>query len=453
MSELIKGRRFYLAVLVIFLMISSNARVLAAEKMVKSGTTLQEMINNAQAGDIVKVKKGLYKESIVISKPLTLIAEEGVIIDGDGNGSVITITADGVGVSGFAIQNSGKAKDDSGIVLKGVNGALIEANKMTNVLYGIYSENSSNNTIKNNEISSFPTHFSKRGNGIHLYKGKGNLIENNKIVNVQDGIYFDFTTNSQIQQNIVKDSRYGFHFMFSEDIIAEKNLIQKNITGFMVMDSKNLQFIRNEIVDQFHFRGVGVLLYDVDNIVLEENKIKQNSAGLYFEKARYTHIKRNIIAANQVGLQFKSENEGNILRENNFIGNVVQSKIANHNMRLDDNEMGNYWDDYTSFDLTGDGIGEIPYKAGSIYDRILQKYPHWQFYFESPAIKIWNKAESMFPSIGTVNVYDEKPLVEPVKLAENMKMKEAKTTISTLFIGLLLIASSLFIIVKGRRMG
>lgn len=453
MGGLVRGRLFLLCIILFFLYKPMQLCAESSHKVVKQGSSIQEMIQKSDNGDIITIKKGLYNEPIVISKSLTLIAEEGAIIDGDGNGNVVTITADGVVLKGFTIQNSGKENENSGIFLRDVKNVVIDSNQITNVLYGIYSEKGSENSIIHNEIESFDTHFSKRGNGIHLYKGKGNLVEHNVIEQVQDGIYFDFTSENIINKNSVKNSRYGFHFMFSEDIAAEGNRVEKNITGFMIMDSKNLHIKGNQIIDQFHFRGVGVLIYDAANILLEENEIRQNSSGLFFEKAVDAKIRRNLIVSNQVGLEFKGDNSGNILKENNFIGNVVQSKIAKTDMRLDDNETGNYWDDYNSYDLTGDGIGEVPYKAGSIYDQIIQRYPHWQFYFESPAIKIWSKAESMFPSIGKVNVYDEKPLIEPVNLEKNVNGQTEGNKLSIFVYGFILIAISLLVILKGRQMG
>lgn len=451
MVGVMKWRLFILYSVLIFLLVSWQDYAVAAERTVEPSTSLQESIDKAGIGDILKVKKGLYNESFVISKPLTLIAEEGVIIDGGGNGNVITIEADGVTVKGFAIQNSGKEMENSGIVVNEANNVLIDSNHISNVLFGVYLKKGSGNTVQNNEIESFDSHFSKRGNGIHLFYGQGNLIQNNKIKNVQDGIYFDFTSNTEIHKNIVEHSRYGFHFMFSEDIRAEENLIKKNITGLMVMDSKRLQFNENQIYDQFHFRGFGVLIYASSQIAMEGNEIRRNSTGIYFEDTKKTQIVKNLVASNQVGLEFKGENASNVMTENNFIGNVVQTRISNNVMRLDNNQKGNYWDDYNGHDISGDGIGEIPYKAGSIYDQILQNQPHWQFYFESPAIKLWSKAESMFPSIGLANVYDKKPLIEPVNLENNASKQEKRNNFSLLIYGLLFMCSSVFIISKGRR--
>ncbi|MBT2688456.1 nitrous oxide reductase family maturation protein NosD [Bacillus sp. ISL-47] len=434
----------------IIILLSIGSQANAAEKIVVPGDSIQKAISHSKAGDTIKVEKGLYKESISISKSINLVAENGAILDGGGRGNVITIKADDVTIQGLSIRNSGKNQNDSGIYLKNVNDASIHSNSLTDVTVGVYTEKSSDNLIQNNWIESYDTHFSKRGNGIHLYYGEGNVIEKNTIQNVQDGIYFDFAKNSKIYSNTIKDSRYGFHFMFSSDIEAADNTIEQNITGLMVMDSERLQFERNKITEQFHFRGYGILIYDSADITLENNEIRRNSTGLYFEEATNTVIHHNLIAANQVGLEFKGENTRNSLSENNFIGNIVSSKVASSDMRLDHDEKGNYWDDYNSFDLTGDGIGEEPYKAGSLYDSILENRPYWQFYFESPAIQLWSKAESMFPSLGTANVYDQKPLIQPVKL-DHTNVQEERGQLSLLLFGVILMAFSIWIIMKGRK--
>jgi len=53
---------------------------------------LQEAIDNAPSGSILKLPAGVYKGNITIDKPLTIIGKEaGVIIDGEGKGTVIKV--------------------------------------------------------------------------------------------------------------------------------------------------------------------------------------------------------------------------------------------------------------------------------------------------------------------------------------------------------------------------
>jgi nitrous oxidase accessory protein len=427
------------------------SHAIAEQIKVEKGNSLQAAIHNSKNGDALVVMPGVYKENLYINKQLSIIGKPGATIDGGGKGNVVTITSSNVHLEGLTIQNSGNQQEDSGIYIKKTNNNVLKENTLKNVNYGIFVANSQDNKIIKNTITSLDSHLSKRGNGIHLFKGGGHLLNGNEISNVQDGIYFDFTENIQVKENHVKESRYGMHFMFSEQISAEQNLVEKNITGFMVMDSKGIDFIRNTVTNHFHFRGFGILIYETKDVLIERNEITRNSTGLSLEYGSSTLASGNIIAANQVGLEFKGKNQQNIFSENNFIGNVVQSKIAGDNMRLDDGEKGNYWDDYGSVDLTGDGIGEEAYKAGSLYDRLLQKQPYWQFFFESPSIKLWTKAESLFPSFGSADVYDARPLIEPV---ENIQASQAQADERKWLSGLagtLFILLSLLAIMKGRK--
>lgn len=423
---------------------------LAEETRVQDGQSIQRAIDQADEGDTLIISPGIYKENLLINKGINLKGHEGAIVDGGGRGNVIEIAASNVSIAGLTVQNSGSGQEDSAIFINKANGNVVQSNRLINVHNGIYISNSNRNELLENQISSYENHFSKRGNGIHLFKGSGHVLRGNKITSVQDGVYFDFTNSIEVLANHVTDSRYGMHFMFSEGILAEGNQVEKNVTGFMVMDSADIKFIENKVTDHFHFRGYGILIYETKNVLVEGNEILRNSTGLSLEYGVDTFINMNLIGANQVGLEFMGKNENNIFSENNFIGNVVQSKISGDDMRLDDGMKGNYWDDYSSFDLTGDGVGEEAYKAGSLYDRLLRKQPYWQFFFESPSIKLWTKAEALFPSFGSADVYDARPLTEPVMMQREEAQRNKDQMIPGV-VGILFILFSVFVIVKGRK--
>lgn len=440
---------FAIYIFLLFLLVPVNA--FAEEFKVESGQSIQRAVEGAGNGDTILVSPGVFKENLKVNKEISIKGEEGTIIDGGGNGNVILVTASNVIIEGLTIRNSGSGQEDSGIYIKKGYKTVIKNNILKNVQNGIYIANSNENQILGNSITSNESHFSKRGNGIHMFKGGGHLLKENMIANVQDGIYFDFTKDIKLQGNHISGSRYGMHFMFSEGILAEKNHVEKNVTGFMVMDSASIDFIGNKVTDHFHFRGYGILIYETTDVLVEGNEIFRNSTGLSLEYGVDTLISKNQIAANQVGLEFMGKNENNTFSENNFIGNVVQSKISGEDMRLDDGVKGNYWDDYSSFDLSDDGVGEEAYKAGSLYDRLLRKQPYWQFFFESPSIKLWTKAEALFPSFGSANVYDARPLVEPVTMLQETQQRSKDRMIPGI-IGILFILFSIFVIVKGRKL-
>jgi parallel beta-helix repeat protein len=107
--------------------------------------TIQEAINAASPGDIVFVKKGTYREWVVIDKNLMLFGEDknSTIIDG----GAVDITQHNVTITGFTIQGS-----NQGIRLRNVIDCNITNNIIQKNTYGIWIEGSINNSISENNI-------------------------------------------------------------------------------------------------------------------------------------------------------------------------------------------------------------------------------------------------------------------------------------------------------------
>lgn len=437
-------------VLLVLASLMRSPAVHATDIQVNEGQSIQEAINQAQPGDTIAVQKGTYNEVLTINQSISLVGEEDAVIDGGGAGSVINISGNGVTVKGLTIQNSGTNETDSGIYVQEGKNHVLKDNTFKDTMHGIYVNEGQDAVISGNQISSISEHFSNRGSGVFIFKGSGHTIEENMMMSVQDGIYVESASDIILRKNEAYGSRYGLHFMFAKDILAEENHMESNITGMMIMDSESIQVLNNEVLNQFHVRGFGLLVYESRDLLIKRNEIRQNSTGLSLEKTVDVEIKRNIISANQVGLEFIGKNENNIFTENNFIANIVQSKISNNDMKLDNGDIGNYWDDYSSFDITGDGIGEETYKAGSLYDQLLEKQPYWQFFFESPSITLWSQAESFFPSL-SADVYDEHPLISPVQLDEDSSEEGATRDLGVLIVALSFLWFSILLIWLGRH--
>ena len=69
-------------------------------------TGIQEAINNASAGDTILVHSGVYYENVVVDRSVTLKGIDHPVVDAGGEGSVITLTADGITLEGFTATNA-----------------------------------------------------------------------------------------------------------------------------------------------------------------------------------------------------------------------------------------------------------------------------------------------------------------------------------------------------------
>jgi len=306
---------------------------------VKAGTitvpddypTIQEAIDVANPRDTIFVKAGTYHERLLINKGITIVGErqEVTIIDGEGNGTVVEITADGVNLTGFTIANCSSELYNAGIRLDSVKGCSIIGNIITaNGYVGVYLTDSSNNIISRNNMTN-------NWACISLEYSCGNFIVNNNIkANNYGGISIFYSGNNTISRNFITLNKY-----------------------------------------------YGIDLTNSGNNTIFDNKIAANiETGVESYRSDTNIIIGNLIADNWRGVQIQESNN-NIFYHNNFIDNSEQvydnswlpsSGISPSNNTWDNGypSGGNYWSDQTGIDLysgpfrneTGsDGIGDATY--------------------------------------------------------------------------------------------
>jgi nitrous oxidase accessory protein len=142
-----------------------------------SANLLQEAINNAPEGSILKLPKGVYKGSIIINKPLSIIGkEDGVIIDGGGTGTVIQITSSYVTLKNLTITGSGDRHDllDSAIKINNSKQSEVSDCTIKDSLFGIDITMTSNSIFSNNYITSKDFELGVRGDGLRLWYSNDN---------------------------------------------------------------------------------------------------------------------------------------------------------------------------------------------------------------------------------------------------------------------------------------
>jgi len=112
---------------------------------------IQDACNASNFGDYVYVRNGTYSEHITLDKEIQLLGEKpkNTIIDGNGTGSVVSITVNGTLLSGFTIQGNA---DQVGIEVNSILNKIVR-NIIKNNHYGIYvHETKNNNRIYHNDF-------------------------------------------------------------------------------------------------------------------------------------------------------------------------------------------------------------------------------------------------------------------------------------------------------------
>lgn len=388
--------------------------------------SIAEAIASAAPGDTIVVPAGVHHGSVVIDKSVVLDGQGGAILDGDGSGDVVRVTAEGVTVRGFTVRHSGRSvsEEPTGIRVL-ADRATIEDNRLEDVLYGISLHTSNGHVVRGNDVSSV-TDLSpeRRGHAIYLWYSTGNLISGNTLHEAKDGIFLGFAEDTRVEGNTVVDLRYGLHTMYAATLVVEGNTFRNNVAGASLMYSRGMQVIDNEFSgSRSPASGYGLLLKDMDDVEIRGNHIRDNRLGITMEGAprapgAFLHVHRNLIAGNQVALELFSTADAEFV-ENSFIGNLQQVETQGgsleHRNAWSVDGRGNYWDEYQGFDADGDGIGDLSYRYEGAYDDLLRRNDALRAYAFTPARAALELAARWFPVYRVEpRVVDEYPLMSPI---------------------------------------
>lgn len=268
-------------------------------------STISEAIKNADPGDKIFVKKGIYNENIWIDKPLEVLGESSrnTIVIGNSeanNQNVITITADNTTIKGFTIKSTNYStpkQHPNGINIQGDNCSIIE-NNISNTFWGILCAIQSSTTINSNNITK---NFKE---GIRFYGGSLNTISNNYIAeNIASGIAIEGYSN-----------------------LIYSNKIENNTRGIGLGTSHSGVF--GNIIQ---FNSESGIYFSGSNNTISTNEISKNEWGIYFPP------------------HFAAPNHNKIYC-NNFVNNnndVHISSIYNINY-WNYQEEGNFWSKYNT---------------------------------------------------------------------------------------------------------
>ncbi len=370
----------------------------------------------AQPHDFLAIESGEYKEgNILIDKPLTLLGIDWPVVDGNLENEILTITADSVSISGLQIQNVGVSytKDQAGISAQKVSNISIENNRLFNTFFGVYLKNCSQSRVVNNDFVGNAEKEISSGNAIQLWYSKEILVENNQVRNHRDGIYLEFVDDSEIINNVSEGNlRYGLHFMFSDHNNYHRNTFKNNGAGVAVMFSKFIEMVDNSFEDNWGTAAYGLLLKEIYDGKIEGNLFNQNTIAIYGESANRLQIQNNTFSNNGWALKILGSCMDNNFTRNNFIGNTFD--ITTNSPRNYNTYDGNYWSQYSGYDLDRDGFGDVPHRPMKLFSYLVSRSESSIVLMRSFFVDIINFAEKVTPMFTPKTLIDSSPLMKPL---------------------------------------
>ncbi|HOO53398.1 MAG TPA: NosD domain-containing protein [Methanothrix sp.] len=217
---------------------NAGARILSVCASGCNYTSIQDAIDAACPGDTIEVQSGIYYENVNVSKQLTLRGVDNgsglPVVDADGSGDAITLSADGCTLEGFVARNS-----YTGIRVYSDGNTILGNNATGNSQCGIHLTIASNNIISGN------TAAINTINGIDLDQSSNNTILGNTATrNSIHGIVVYYSSNNTISGNdATSNSRYGIWLSGSSGNTISDNTATGNTRYGILLSSSSCNTI------------------------------------------------------------------------------------------------------------------------------------------------------------------------------------------------------------------
>ncbi|MBU1975591.1 MAG: right-handed parallel beta-helix repeat-containing protein, partial [Nanoarchaeota archaeon] len=211
--------------------------------------------------------------------------------------------------------------------------------------YGIYSINSSNNSIRANEFHDM------HGMSAYLVNSHDNLFEKNRLYELSyDGLSLRYSNGNIIRANDIHDtSDHSIALQNSNKNVIEDNHVYDNLHGIvLVIDSHDNTIVGNRVIDN---EGVGVYIrYGSDDNTVKSNTLTGNEWGIGLLRSDDQLVYGNLIRDNEFyGVNVYNSSD-TLFYKNRLIGNEINAYevYSGYENRWNLHTTGNYWSDFQS---------------------------------------------------------------------------------------------------------
>ncbi len=389
-----------------------------AERLVVPGQALQPLLDKAAAGEVLRLAPGRHAGPVHIDRSVSLVGDAGAVLEGNGRGSVVVVTAPDVRVEGLEIRGSGRTVPDmdAAILLQqSAPRARIRSNRLVDNLFGVYVHGAAASLVESNEIvGRSDLRLSDAGDGVSIWNAPGTQVVGNTISHGRDGIFVITSRQNVFERNSFTNLRFAIHYMYTHDSRIVGNRSRGNHMAWALMFSDGLE-IRDNVSDDDDTHGLMLNFTNASQVV--GNVVRHGHEKCVFIYNAHRNVLRdNWFERCPIGIHFTAGSEGNIVSGNAFIGNGVQVKYVG--TRFIDwayQGRGNYWSDNPAFDLDGNGIADRPYRPNDVMDQVLWTLPAAKALSTSPAVQMVRWAQSRFPALYPGGVIDSAPLMHPAR--------------------------------------
>jgi nitrous oxidase accessory protein len=378
--------------------------------------TMAAALELARPGARIVVHPGVYREpTIVVAKPVEIVGDRFPVLDGEGRRQIMTITAPGVTVRGLRFRNVGTSyrEDRAAIRVVETSGCAIEGNRIDDAFFRIYLARVSDCRVVGNEIRARAGSEASSGNGIHLWTAERVTIADNHVVGHRDGVYFEFVRDSDVRGNVSEGNlRYGLHFMFSDGCRYVGNTFRRNGSGVAVMYTRHVEMVGNRFERNWGSAAYGLLLKEISDVRVERNVFERNTVGLFADGTTRLVARGNEFVDNGWALRLDANAQEGRVTGNDFVGNSFD--VATNGRQGTTTFDGNYFDDYTGYDLDRDGYGDVPHRPVRRFSIVVERNEPALILLRSFFVGLLDASERLLPALTPETLADPHPAMRRI---------------------------------------
>ena len=287
-------------------------------------TTIQSAIDAANPGDTVYVFNGTYSEQITIGKSLSLVGEDKntTTIRSTMMGSVVSVSADWVNITGLTIGRQGPASvSGASIKLDTVANCSITNTVLSYMKSALWLAFSTHMTVQNNTIINggvflegdsldhWNTHridTSNKVNGKPLYYWKN--VTGGSIPSDAGQAILANSTGIRVEDLNLTWTSAGVQIGFSSNITVIGSNVSDNVFGIWGVSSSNITIANNTALDCQY----GMEVEDFHDSVIRSNLVLGSTLAMTFWYSRNITVHGNNISGLLSGIDLYYTNESTI---------------------------------------------------------------------------------------------------------------------------------------------
>ncbi|QKG93675.1 right-handed parallel beta-helix repeat-containing protein [Halorubrum salinarum] len=427
---------------------TANQRLAAAERRAdrpvsvvvgEDAPTVSAAVAAAPPNTTVRVPPGTYEETVTVNRSVTIAGASAgrgdaaaTRIVGNGTGSVVTVRAADVALTGLRIAGTGnrtrdpeaarQSRDpeggtwdtniqlgyghgDAGVKAVGAPGLVVDEVVVDTNASGLLLRSGSHATASGLVVHG-TDEWQAGFMGITGMESRVTVTDS-RFEGGRDGIYLHRADGSVVRNSTFVDNRYGTHLMYTGDALVADNVFRNELfAGVTVMTRPaGNAIVGNDVRDS----SAGIQASGTRTYV-GYNTLVDNELG-FSTSARGSLYEHNVVVGNELGARATTVVPSSRVVANDFVGNADHAAAGAGALRVwADGGRGNFWE---GANVGPRGPGERAYRPTSPVDGALHRTVSAVTVRGSPAARLLDALRGTVPGARSGSIIDPAPAAEP----------------------------------------